>query len=164
MGFHIVSDSVQHFIWHKCHCKGKKLLGYNLKSRHILCLCIHVFKTESFRVLNLVSFSFIWQICRESFSGFVDYFKVVFCTVFIAQIDYCYIAISNDCHLKWLKTKKWQCQLLRLKYRQNVSKHKKDCPTLFIWWLQMHLYTTFYFHFHAADLLKQYLKWNWAHL
>ena len=47
------------------------------------------------------------------------------------------------------------------KSKEKNIKHKmniKNCPTLFIFEGQMLLYLSVYFHFNAADELKQYLK------
>ena len=66
------------------------------------------------------------------------------------------LAVTATYFKRW-KTKKWQCQLQRLK-------NKKDCPTLFISCRSDRSVSICLIHFHATYLLKQYLNWKWTPL
>ena len=44
------------------------------------------------------------------------------------------------------------------KIKEQKSKHKKSVPLFLYLADHMHMYPSVCFHFHATDLLKQYLK------
>ena len=46
-----------------------------------------------------------------------------------------------------------------------MSKYKKKTSPHFLFLeVQVHMYLSVYFHYHATDVLEQYLKWNWTHI